>query len=70
VAELRETAPTTPADAQPARGGEPWEPVQIRANFALLARDLSEQPDELRGCPSAGGAGWGSGRPELTARRR
>jgi hypothetical protein len=41
VPELRDTALTTPADADPDHGANPWEPVQIRAKFALLARDLS-----------------------------
>jgi hypothetical protein len=41
VPELRDTALTTPADADPDHGANLWEPAQIRANFALLARDLS-----------------------------
>jgi hypothetical protein len=41
VPELRDTALTTPADADPDHGANPWEPAQIRANFALFARDLS-----------------------------
>jgi hypothetical protein len=40
VPKLRDTA-LTPADAEPDHGSNPAQRVQIRANFALLARDLS-----------------------------
>jgi hypothetical protein len=41
VAELRHTALTGPADTRPRTGASRAEPLQIRASFALLARDLS-----------------------------
>lgn len=41
VPELRDTALTTPAGADPDHDANPWEPDQIRASFALLARDLA-----------------------------
>jgi hypothetical protein len=41
VPELRHTALTGPADTRPRTGASRAEPLQIRASFALLARDLS-----------------------------
>jgi hypothetical protein len=41
VPELRDTAMTTPANGRSGRGPTRREPLQIRAEFALLARDLS-----------------------------
>ena len=41
VPELRDTALTSPADTRPRTGASRAEPLQIRASFAVLARDLS-----------------------------
>lgn len=41
VPELRDTALTSPADTRPRTGASRAEPLQIRASFALLARNLS-----------------------------
>jgi hypothetical protein len=55
VPELRDTA-LTPADAEPDHGSNPGERVQDSRELRASCAGPVEQPDELRGCPSAGRA--------------